>query len=289
MTRNLDTALLRSFASVAETGGMTASARRLNLTQAAVSQHIKRLEEQLGCRLFERERSGLRLTLAGERLHRRALRLLELNDEIWSVMTAPDFEGEVRIGVPHDIVTPYVPPVLRRFVQAWPKVRVSLVTEVSIRLKEQVAAGSLGLCLTTERRAEPWGEQLITERLLWIGAPGGTAHIRRPLPISLGDERCIFRAAMTEALDGIDRDWRSCCETSEMRLLLASVEADLGVAALMQSSIPANLEILTGKTDLPPLPDFGINLYVAKAADALTQELAGFMRQEIQAERKLAA
>lgn len=289
MVRNLDTVLLRSFAAVAETGGMTASARRLNLTQAAISQHIKRLEDQLGCKLFERERAGLRLTFAGERLHRRALRLLELNDEIWNVMTAPEFEGEVRLGVPHDIITPHIPPVLRRFVQAWPRVQVSLVTGVTLDLKAQVEEGSLDLCLTTERDCEPWGEVLATQRLLWVGAPGGTAHLRNPLPVSLGDERCIFRGAVTDALGAIGRDWRSCCVTSEMQPLLASVEADIGVAALLESSVPAHLEVLTFQTELPELPDFGINLYVARAAGTLPQELARFMRQEILSDRKLAA
>lgn len=289
VVRNLDIVLLRSFAAVAETGGMTAAAQRLNLTQAAVSQHIKRLEDQLGARLFERDRPGLRLTFAGERLQRRALRLLELNDEIWNVMTAPEFEGAVRLGVPHDIVTPYVPPVLKRFVQAWPRVQVSLATGVSVQLKEQVAQGTLDLCLTTEQDCEPWGEVLATERLLWVGAPGGVAHWRDPLPVSLGDGRCIFRGAITAALGAIGRDWRSCCETSEMQPLLASVEADIGVAALLESSVPDHFEILTGKTELPELPDFGINLYVARTADRLPQELARFMRQEILGERKIAA
>ena len=54
---NIDTQLLRTFATVAETGSMTQASRVLNLTQGAVSQHVKRLEEQqLGSALFLRER-----------------------------------------------------------------------------------------------------------------------------------------------------------------------------------------------------------------------------------------
>ena len=62
MARNIDTPLLRTFVAVAETAGMTAAANVLNLTQAAVSQQIKRLEDIFGAPLFERERKGLRLT-----------------------------------------------------------------------------------------------------------------------------------------------------------------------------------------------------------------------------------
>ena len=76
MPRNLDTSLLRAFVAVAETAGMTSAANVLHLTQAAVSQQIKRLEETFGCELFERDRKGLRLTAAGERLLGRAKRML---------------------------------------------------------------------------------------------------------------------------------------------------------------------------------------------------------------------
>uniref|UniRef100_UPI0013D8274A LysR family transcriptional regulator n=1 Tax=Klebsiella pneumoniae TaxID=573 RepID=UPI0013D8274A len=74
----------------------------LHLTQGAVSQQIRRLEDLLGQSLFERDRGGLRLTSSGERLIAKARRLLALNDEIWAEMTAEVFRGRVRLGVPHD-------------------------------------------------------------------------------------------------------------------------------------------------------------------------------------------
>ena len=57
MLRNLDTALVRTFVTVADKASMTAAANALHLTQGAVSQQIKRLEEALGCSLFERDRA----------------------------------------------------------------------------------------------------------------------------------------------------------------------------------------------------------------------------------------
>ena len=124
MPRNLDTALLRAFVAVADTAGMTSAANLLHLTQAAVSQQIKRLKDAFGCELFERDRKGLRLTAPGERLLGRAKRLLALNDEIWAERTSPDFCGEVRLGIPTDIVHAYLPPVLRRFARDYPRVRI---------------------------------------------------------------------------------------------------------------------------------------------------------------------
>ena len=64
MARNLDISLLRAFVAVVDAGGMTAATGVLNLTQAAVSQQIKRLEETLGEELITRDRRGMTLTTA---------------------------------------------------------------------------------------------------------------------------------------------------------------------------------------------------------------------------------
>jgi hypothetical protein len=77
---------------------MTSAARLVNLTQAAVSQQIKRLEDTFRRQLFERDRRGLRLTPSGERLLVRARRLLALNDEVWALMTAPDPKKQCRLA-----------------------------------------------------------------------------------------------------------------------------------------------------------------------------------------------
>ena len=60
LPHNIDTALLRAFVAAAETGGMTSAARLVNLTQAAVSQQVKRLEDTFGRQLFERDRRVMR-------------------------------------------------------------------------------------------------------------------------------------------------------------------------------------------------------------------------------------
>lgn len=289
MRRNLDTGLLRAFVAVAETGGMTAAARQLHLTQAAISQQIRRLEDILERPLFERGRRGPTLTTAGGMLLARAEKMLALNDEIMATMTAPAIEGEVRIGVPHDIVSPFLVPVLKSFDKAWPKVRVFIVADVTLALFDLLKQGEIDLCLSTEPAPQKGGETLLLDPLAWVGAPGGTAHRRDPLPVALGDPNCIFRHAILEALARADRDWRSVCETSSMAPLCVSVEADLGVTALLASSVPPNLVVLGKDSRLPPLPDFHICLYMPQAgASDIAQELARHIRQSLAPLRKAA-
>lgn len=279
MRRNIDTSLLRSFIAVAETGSMTTAAKQLHLTQAAVSQQIKRLEELFDRPLFEREQRRLGLTSGGAMLLAKAPRLLAMNDEIWATMTAPDFVGEVRLGVPADIISAYIPPILKSFDKAWPDVRVFIVAGVTIDLQEQLKNGTIDLCLTTEQSPKKGGEKLLREPLVWVGAPNGTASSRDPLPLALGDRSCIFRQAVLERLAKAGRDWRSVCDTSAMQPLYVSVEADLGVTALLASSVPANLAVLGRDCDLPRLPDFHICLYVPRAGSSdIAEELARHIR-----------
>ena len=279
MRRNIDTSLLRSFVAVAETGSMTTAAKQLHLTQAAVSQQIKRLEELFDRPLFEREQRRLALTSSGGMLLAKAPRLLAMNDEIWATMTAPEFVGEVRLGVPADIISAYIPPILKSFDKAWPDVRVFIVAGVTIDLQEQLKNGTIDLCLTTEENPKKGGERLLREPLVWVGAPNGTAYLRDPLPLALGDRSCIFRKAVLERLAKAGRNWRSVCDTSAMQPLYVSVEADLGVTALLASSVPANLGILGPEAELPKLPDFHICLYLPRAGSSdIAEELARHIR-----------
>ena len=104
MSRNLDISLLRTFVAVADRASMTAAGNALHLTQGAVSQQVRRLEDLFGAALFDRDRRGLRLTAPGERLLGKARRLLGLNDELWGEMTAAGVAGRVRLGAPYDLV-----------------------------------------------------------------------------------------------------------------------------------------------------------------------------------------
>src|SRR6185503_17156027 len=176
MRRDLDISLIRAFLAVVDSDGVTAAASALGVSQAAASQQIKRLEEALDCRL------------------------LALNDEVWSAMRTPSFEGEVRLGVPYDIIGSFVPPVLRRFAKAQPRVRVSLVCEDSSIVRNALRSGGVDLALTTETDCGRHGETLRTDRLVWVGVPGGEAHLRDPLPVSLGAPTCVFRPVAVEAL-----------------------------------------------------------------------------------------
>ncbi|MGJ3261479.1 MAG: LysR family transcriptional regulator [Rhodospirillales bacterium] len=279
--RNIDVALARAFVATAETGGMTAAGRLLNLTQGAVSQQIKRLEDLLQTELFDREHRQLTLTAEGDRLLLHARRLIALNDEIWSLMRAPGFEGTVRLGVPGDIIRPFLPPILRSFKDAWPNVRIELLCESSVELKKAMTEGEIDITLTTEADTPNAAERLLTEDLVWIGCCGGRVWHEDPLPVGNANPACTFRAAMLRGLEQQGRDWRIVGPFGH-EVMLAKIEADLAVTALLRSTIPPHLEILGPESGLPELTPFHINLYVRTSqTNEIVNELAGHIRDQI--------
>jgi DNA-binding transcriptional LysR family regulator len=290
MPHNIDTALVRAFVAVAETGGMTAAASVLNLTQAAVSQQIKRLEETFGSQLFERQRKGLALTSAGERLFGRAKRMLALNDEIWAEMTTPLYEGEVRLGIPNDLVNTYLPTFLKSFASAYPKVRISLQCSTTPSLLRAMQNGEVDLTLTTEIGCGSDGESLATEQLVWVGARGGDAYRQRPLPVSIGCCGCAFQAPVLDALRTHEIPWRMVSEVTNMDAQVATAQADLAVMTSLASTVPGHLEVLPSRAGLPALPAFSINLYLPRAgATDIARELARHIRDSLQERQRIAA
>lgn len=279
MIRNLDTALLRTFITVADKASMTAAANALHLTQGAVSQQVKRLEETLGCSLFERDRRGLRLTRSGERLFDKAKRLLSLNDEIWAEMAGSAVAGQVRLGVPYDLVGTLLAPVLKAYAETYPQVEISLVCASSPELASALAAGTIDLAVIEERVGPTSGECLAIDRLVWVGARGGVARAKRPLPVSIVADTCAFRPVVLSALNEHGLEWRTVFENGNIDATTATVRSDLAVTAWLASTVPADLDILPFDVGLPPLPNFAINLHLPRhGVGPAVQEFARHIR-----------
>ncbi|MBL4748669.1 MAG: LysR family transcriptional regulator [Magnetovibrio sp.] len=266
---------------------MTSAAAKLNVTQGAISQQIKRLEQFLQKPLVNRKGAGLVPTVDGERLFLHAQRLISLNDEVMGVMTAAEFSGVVRLGIPYDIVSPFAAPILKMFAQAYPNVRIELALDSTQSLKTALFRGEIDLTLTTETHSPKGAERLIRSNLVWVGGLNGVSHSRSPLPLVIVNEDCLFRPAMFEALKKKGRDWRLMDATRNMDATLAMLQADIGITALLESTVPNGIQVLSTEDGLPELPEFFINLYApTNGGNALVEELANNIREQFVAWRR---
>lgn len=284
MRRDLDITLLRAFVAIVETGSVTGAARLLNRTQAAVSLQLKRLEDLLEQQLFERVHKRLILAAAGEQLLGKAQRLISMNDDIWGEMTTPSFQGEVKLGVPVDLISTYIPQILRRFHSAWPRARVTLVCRNSVELLEDLDAGTVDITLTTDVTSDGHCETLRWDKLVWVGTPGGDAHLRDPLPISIGGKTCRFRPVALQALRDMGRSWQVILAVSNQDAVSATIASGSCIGISLRDCIPDMLEALPRESGLPELPDFAINLWLPKAETSpIADEVARHIRAEFAA------
>ncbi|WP_298843422.1 LysR family transcriptional regulator [uncultured Roseobacter sp.] len=277
--RNLDITTLRSFVAVSDAGGVTRAAGFLHLTQSAVSMQLKRLEELLGLELLDRSGRTIALTASGEQLLVYARRMIALNDEVISRLTDQAYEGEIVLGVPHDIVYPAIPQVLKQFHAAFPRVKVQLISSYTRALKEQFGRGECDMILTTETLVDPGAETICRKPLRWIGAPGGAAWRQRPLKLAFG-RLCTFRPRVVEALDAADISWDVIVETESDRTIEATVSADLAIHTMIEGTEPPHLERIEHGGSLPELPMQMINLLGAQSGKGLVHDsLADLLRR----------
>jgi DNA-binding transcriptional LysR family regulator len=277
--RDIDVGLLRAFVAVAETGRMTTAARVVSVSQGAVSQQIKRLEALFRVTLFTRSTDAARLTRDGQRLIPLAHRLIALNDEVMGHMGTIDFAGEVRLGVPHDVVGRLMPPILRGFGREHPNVLITLVSETTAVLRKLLREGKVDLTLMTESDRADRGQHLMTDRLVWVGAKGGEAFRRRPLAVALGQTGCAFRALAIRALNAAKIEWRAICQVGSMEPVFATLEADMAVAPFLLRTLPERLAIVA-EAALPKLPAYHINLRGPRGeASVSALELARHIRE----------
>ena len=279
---NLDLALLRSFVAVADLGSMTAAAHTLHLTQGAVSQQIKRLEDLFGAGLFGRDRRGLRLTAVGERLLGQARRMLAMNDTIWADMTGNAVEGAVRLGAPYVLVGTCLVPALKCYAECHPQVELALHCASSPDLAGLLGRGEIDLAVIEQPIGQTGGECLSVERLVWVGAKGGGAHLKQPLPVSMVAETCAFRPAVLAALHDHGRAWRTVFENGSLEATTAIVRTDLAVTAWLAAAVLPGLDILPTGPGLPELPPFAITLHGIRAGTRpAVAELVRHIRQTL--------
>lgn len=149
--RDLNPDHLRSFLAVVEEGGFSAAARRLNLSQPAVSMQIRDLEARLRLALIERLGKRAYPTAAGEDLIGHAHAVLEAIEAASDAMRRhrDGFLGRVRMGTGRASLTYMLPPVLRRLRDRHPNIEISVKTGTTAEMVADIAANRLDIGLVT--------------------------------------------------------------------------------------------------------------------------------------------
>lgn len=266
--RNLPTDLLRTYVTVAELRSFTAAGNRLGRSQPAVSLQIKRLEDHVGSALLRRT-TGRRIVLteAGRTLLEFARQMLALNDEVVARLTRPRISGVVRLGIPNEFASSFLPEALGKFSVSHPDVALNVGCDLSTNLRQRLGAGEFDLILALqdqsprEEHAAGW-----LEPLTWVASPQGIRNTGGPLPLIVAPEGCVYRNRLINTLDGLRRDWRVVYTSQSFGGIRAGVTAGLGVTVLAQRTVPPELRMLAPDDHWPALGHVHARLHYDRSA-----------------------
>ena len=240
---------LQLFLAAAEEGSITAAARRMHLTQPALSRQIKALEEELGVELFTRGAHSVALTPAGRVLAEEGRKLLERAERVVKRVRA-EADGEpLRIGYAPSLAGPLLGVALERFSQLHPRVRVQLFDCSSAEMREGLAQGKLDVVVTVpwegDTQSVSWTRIRRHEMCLAVAASHPFAGLQKvPLAELNGQRLLLFsRTDYPEYWSSVTRlfrdqgiDAKIAGEFDGVTSLGAAVEAGLGVALLAAGS-----------------------------------------------------
>lgn len=176
----MDTQSLKAFVAVAECESFSGAAEALHITQPAISKRISNLEQRLNHRLFDRIGRKVNLTEAGSALLPQARQILQsIRQAERSVRDlSGNVSGELAMGISHHIGLHRLPPVLRHFTRAYPKVRMDIQFMDSEQAHAMILQGNLDLAVIT---LSPVHEPNLESFLVWDDSLTVAVGLEHPL------------------------------------------------------------------------------------------------------------
>ena len=264
--RNLSLTQLKTLDTIARTGGFTAAARELNLTQSAVSVQVRELERRLGVTLLERMGKTAYPTAAGRELLKHAVDLFSRAEEAAVAMRRyrEGWLGTVRIGSSTTALIYHLPRVLADLRSEHPNVELHLTGGTTQRVCERLATNEIDIGVATlpVERGDLVVTPLLTEPLAAVFPPGarGVPDVvdpetmrKWPLLLELGHARVKQMVVAWLTVDGAPP--RPTMELDNIEAVVRMVEAGLG-ASLVPASIvtdAAHRRLLVSRPLDPPL------------------------------------
>jgi len=252
MTR-YDPQLLETFLAVEQTGSFTRAAARLGLQQPTVSQHIRRLEQQVGRTLVLRDTHSVTLTTDGEAMTGFARNILAAYEQASGYFSGSRPRGRLRIGMSDDLALTQLPRILREFRRDYPLVDFDLTVDQSGLLHQRLEEDKLDVFVGKRPSGEQRGQLVRRDRLVWVGTPTTRLDLSRPLPLVVYPAPSISRTEIRRALNRARLPFRSVCVCRGVNGLIAAVAAGTGISALAASLVPDQLTTLGPGHKLPEL------------------------------------
>lgn len=237
----MELASLKIFKTVVDEGGVIAAARKLHRVQSNITVRIQQLEASLGVQLFIRENRRLKLSPAGEIFLDYAEQLLRLSDQAQQAVLGDLPQGILRIGTMESTAASRLPPLLSRYHEKYPAVRVELTTKTTDALVQAVISRQLEAAFIAGSAHTPGLQTLaVFDEELVIVAPRShpeinQAHDVRTDTIISFPSGCVYRRLLQSWLAQSDVVPDKLLELSSYHAIIACVASGTGIAIVPRS------------------------------------------------------
>ena len=273
--------LYRVFFTVAKCGSLTKAAQELYISQPAVSQSVKQLEQLLGVSLFNRTHRGMELSAGGKLIYKKVESALALIEQAETGITElkTTVSGTIRIGATDSIFSHVLADKIAAFSAAYPAVGFELISSTSPRTMEILKEGGCDVAFVNLPAEDKDVKFLDTVSLLhdvfvaggkYSGLVNGEIPLKRlqDFPLLFIEENTIARRALSAFLSAHGVELRPDVEVSNWDLMIKLAEKGMGVGCVPREYCAEQLErgSLCVLNTLPALPVRGVGIAVRKNA-----------------------
>ncbi|WP_447553559.1 LysR family transcriptional regulator [Vreelandella sp. EE22] len=276
---------LRTFVTVAQYGGFGRASDVLARTQSTLSVGLKRLEEDIGCRLIERRQGHvIGLTDEGRRLLPAARDILQRTSRAINSLMTSHLEGKVTLGVPDDFAVGNLHRVISLCLEENPGLRVEVTAASSAVLSRMAEQQLLDVVILKGIAGQPVvsnAEQVIqVEPLYWVSA--GALHFddMNDIPLVTFLDGCVIRSSAVTALNGVGRSHYFAYVSGSFDNIKKAVMSGLGVGILPRSALSQELFVLSEANGVPNLPSIQLVLSASQSSE-LYEQFARYLSRSL--------
>jgi DNA-binding transcriptional LysR family regulator len=281
---------IRYLLEIVRSDGFTRAAETLGVAQPSLSIAVRKLEEELGVTLLNRQERKITLTAEGRAFFERAEQIEELVKG--TVHEMEEFRGlergEIRIGIPGMLGTHFFPAVIADFRRQYPNLKLSVYSDGANKIQSMIESGDLDVGIVAKAEfpeALSWQPLMREEMVACVasshhlaGKSAITLQEMSQEPLVLFNEGYFQRQYLTEAMAQLSLEPNVVFETNLVPLLKEIVAGGGGVTTLLKMA--ANEPGLTAIPFDPSLfVEAGVvwkkNSYLSKASRAFLDFITG--------------
>ena len=259
---------METFLTVCRYMNFTRASEKLNITQPAVSQHIRFLEKHYNTRLFRYEGKKLRLTGAGEILRNASLTMMHDEQSMQNEMQETEIEAEIRFGATRTIGDSVMGSVLEKYLARYPQARIHMEVENTHDLLVRLDEGRIDFALVEGffKKSEYDFQIFSREKYIAVCSPDYIFQNTPECIEKLFQERLLLREEGSGTREVLERcleahnlsvqDFDKQMEVGSMQTIKELTKAGCGITFLYEAAVRRELE--EGSLRQIPLQDFPV-------------------------------